>query len=131
MSPLWDSTYPIFNVIIEPSLRLSQLTNMAHNFFDPPPTPILRSVLRLSRKYTVTYLYTRALMHLHSTFPTTIQAWRLRDTTRTIRPSTTPLRRAAIGSLVRVGVDRIERCVLNLFTSALDDTAMCRLRTDE
>ncbi|KAF8993483.1 hypothetical protein BDQ17DRAFT_1368197 [Cyathus striatus] len=60
------------------------------SFFEPPPTPttlpIIRAILRLSRKYSVPYLYTRALAHLHSTFPTTLQAWRARDTTRTIPP---------------------------------------------
>ncbi|CAA7266615.1 unnamed protein product [Cyclocybe aegerita] len=60
------------------------------SFFEPPPTPtelhIVEGILRLSLKYDVNYLRRRALQHLLSTFPTTLQDWKLRDNKRTIPP---------------------------------------------
>jgi len=57
-------------------------------FFEPPPTPttldIVTSVLRLATKYDVAYLRSRALAHLLSTYPTTLEGWKARDTVRTI-----------------------------------------------
>ena len=61
-----------------------------NSFFEPPPTPtalpIVESVLRLSLKYDVPYLRRRALLHLSSTFPSTLSAWKVREENRTIPP---------------------------------------------
>ena len=43
-------------------------------------------MLHLSLKYDVPYLRRRALLHLSTTFPTTLSAWRVRDENRTIPP---------------------------------------------
>lgn len=48
--------------------------------------PIVGAVLRLSLKYDVPYLHRRALNHLSSTFPLTLDGWKQRDTLRTIPP---------------------------------------------
>ncbi|KAF8882749.1 hypothetical protein CPB84DRAFT_1851129 [Gymnopilus junonius] len=60
------------------------------SFFEPPPArtelPIVEGILRLSLKYDVKYLRQRALNHLLTTFPTTLEAWRVRDKERTIPP---------------------------------------------
>ncbi|KAH9487462.1 hypothetical protein JR316_0001538 [Psilocybe cubensis] len=60
------------------------------SYFEPPPVqselPIVEGVLRLSLKYDVQYLRRRALQHLLSTFPTTLEHWKQRDTHRTIPP---------------------------------------------
>jgi len=60
------------------------------SFFEPPPSPtelpIVKSVLHLSLKYDVPYLRRRAQLHLSTTFPTTLSAWKVRDETRTIPP---------------------------------------------
>ncbi|KAF8956201.1 hypothetical protein BDZ97DRAFT_197503 [Flammula alnicola] len=60
------------------------------SYFEPPPSPtelpIVEAVLRLSLKYDVQYLRRRALGHLSSTFPMTLDAWKERDTHRTIPP---------------------------------------------
>ncbi|KAF9482969.1 hypothetical protein BDN70DRAFT_828351 [Pholiota conissans] len=60
------------------------------SYFEPPPSPtelpIVEAVLRLSLKYDVQYLRRRALHHLSSTFPMTLDGWRDRDTFRTIPP---------------------------------------------
>ncbi|RXW19836.1 hypothetical protein EST38_g6018 [Candolleomyces aberdarensis] len=65
---------------------LKALLNSA--FFEPPPKPttipIVEGVLRLSTKYDVPHLRQRAMDHLVSTYPTTLTAWKNRDTTRTI-----------------------------------------------
>ncbi|KAJ7841233.1 hypothetical protein B0H13DRAFT_2210122 [Mycena leptocephala] len=46
------------------------------NFFMPPPAPThlstVLAVLRLSHKYTVSYLFRRALLHLDSIYPTNL-----------------------------------------------------------
>ncbi|KAJ7085120.1 hypothetical protein B0H15DRAFT_988618 [Mycena belliarum] len=50
-----------------------------YEFFEPFPAPttitILASVLRMSHKYDVVGLRKRALMHLSSSHPTTLQGW--------------------------------------------------------
>ncbi|TEB27541.1 hypothetical protein FA13DRAFT_1712464 [Coprinellus micaceus] len=57
-------------------------------FFLPPPAPtsisLLESILRLSTKYNVPHLRSRATAHLLTTYPTTLATWRQRDSTRTI-----------------------------------------------
>lgn len=45
---------------------------------------IVEGILRLSTKYDVRHLRLRAMAHLLSTYPTTLEAWKARDTTRTI-----------------------------------------------
>lgn len=60
------------------------------SYFEPPPAPtelpIVEAVLRLSLKYDVQYLRRRALNHLTSTFPLTLEGWKTRDSLRTIPP---------------------------------------------
>jgi len=60
------------------------------SFFEPPPTPTdlqtVESVLRLSCKYDVAYFKLRALSHLNSAFPMTLDGWNHRDQNRTIPP---------------------------------------------
>lgn len=65
-------------------------SNMRFSFFEPPPSPtelyIVESILRLSLKYDVQFLKRRALSHLNSTFPTTLDGWKTREKNRTIPP---------------------------------------------
>ncbi|KJA15530.1 hypothetical protein HYPSUDRAFT_148990 [Hypholoma sublateritium FD-334 SS-4] len=60
------------------------------SYFEPPPSPtelpIVGAVLRLSLKYDVPYLHRRALDHLSTTFPLTLDGWKQRDALRTIPP---------------------------------------------
>jgi hypothetical protein len=60
------------------------------SFFEAPPTPTdlrtVESVLRLSCKYDAAYFKSRALSHLNSTFPMTLNGWNNRDKNRTIPP---------------------------------------------
>lgn len=66
------------------------VTTHGQSYFEPPPAPtelpIVEAVLRLSLKYDVQYLRRRALHHLSSTFPMTLEGWRQRDALRTIPP---------------------------------------------
>jgi hypothetical protein len=59
-------------------------------FFESPPAPtdlnVIGGILRLSLKYDVPYLQKRALLHLESTYPSTLGAWKCRDLQRTIPP---------------------------------------------
>ncbi|KAF9042439.1 hypothetical protein BJ165DRAFT_1312882, partial [Panaeolus papilionaceus] len=61
---------------------------MDSSFFEPPPCKttiqILRGILRLSTKYDVPYLRRRSILHLESTFPTSLPAWKNRTETRTL-----------------------------------------------
>ncbi|KAF8805893.1 hypothetical protein BYT27DRAFT_7234211 [Phlegmacium glaucopus] len=60
------------------------------SYFEPPPSHtklhIVEGVLRLSLKYDVQYLHRRALKHLKSTFPQSLEDWKKRDFNRTIPP---------------------------------------------
>ncbi|PPQ86563.1 hypothetical protein CVT24_007623, partial [Panaeolus cyanescens] len=78
------------------------------SFFEPPPAKTtiqtLRGILRLSTKYDVPYLRRRAILHLESTFPTTLSAWKKRDQTRTLQPiDNTPF--AALSLAREMGVE--------------------------
>ncbi|KAJ7436823.1 hypothetical protein FB451DRAFT_1152930 [Mycena latifolia] len=57
------------------------------SFFEPPPQPTTLSdilgVLRLSHKYDVTYLRRRALMHIETLYPTSLEAYDARFATST------------------------------------------------
>ncbi|KAG6829681.1 hypothetical protein H0H92_003799 [Tricholoma furcatifolium] len=57
------------------------------NYFEAPPArtdfKTLLAMLRLSHKYQVGYLSQRALQHLSTAYPSTLQAWDTRNETRT------------------------------------------------
>ncbi|KAJ3714219.1 hypothetical protein FB446DRAFT_660439 [Lentinula raphanica] len=59
-------------------------------FFEPPPTKtdlsIVGGILRLSTKYDVQFLRRRAILHVRTTYPSTLEAWKGRDTHRSIPP---------------------------------------------
>ncbi|KAJ3808681.1 hypothetical protein EV368DRAFT_84280 [Lentinula lateritia] len=59
-------------------------------FFEPPPSTtdlsIVGAILRLSSKYDVQFLRRRALLHVQTTYPSTLRAWKRRDTHRSIPP---------------------------------------------
>ncbi|KAE9394434.1 hypothetical protein BT96DRAFT_923558 [Gymnopus androsaceus JB14] len=59
-------------------------------FFEPPPSTsdlsIVGGILRLSAKYDVSFLRKRALLHLGTTYPSTLTAWKRRDIHRSIPP---------------------------------------------
>ncbi|KAJ4477208.1 hypothetical protein J3R30DRAFT_3483321 [Lentinula aciculospora] len=59
-------------------------------FFEPPPSQtdlsIVGGILRLSRKYDVQFLRKRALLHVQSTYPSNLNAWKRRETHRSIPP---------------------------------------------
>ncbi|KAJ3734349.1 hypothetical protein DFJ43DRAFT_1064897 [Lentinula guzmanii] len=59
-------------------------------FFEPPPSTtdlsIVGGILRLSSKYDVQFLRKRAMLHVQTTYPSTLKAWKRRDTHRSIPP---------------------------------------------
>lgn len=65
-------------------------SNYYCRFFEPPPSTtdlnIVGGILRLSAKYDVPFLRKRALLHLGTTYPSTLEAWKHRDTCRSIPP---------------------------------------------
>ncbi|KAH6907966.1 hypothetical protein BKA70DRAFT_347951 [Coprinopsis sp. MPI-PUGE-AT-0042] len=89
-------------------------------FFEPPPSPttlhITHSILKLSTKYDVRYLRLRALAHLQSTYPTTLEAWHARDTTRTI-PSVENTPFAALQIASEFGLDWLVPSVVYCISS--------------
>jgi hypothetical protein len=86
-----DLTY-FLKAIYNPEYVLSSLiTHPSHSplcsFFEKATEteyPILAGVLRLSTKYNVKTFRQLSLTHLTSLYPTTLEAWEQRDSTRTI-----------------------------------------------
>ena len=69
-----------------------QVTHIASRYFEPPPTRIVLEqtigILSLISKYKVSYLQRRALSHLSTGYPWTLDAWKCRGENATFLPVT-------------------------------------------
>jgi len=73
-------------------IRLSELISNLNSYFEPPPRRCgledALGILSLSAKYEVVYLKRRALSHLATAYPSTLDEWRRRLDVSTFQPIT-------------------------------------------